>query len=178
MDDPLLGLLTYDDALDGWVSTARPIPFLGGRRCRFVMQGYAEDPRPDELRAAVENALNAESSILSAAEPQLREYREDILRFYPEAEGRLLRTEGRGAIWSQVRFGNDFCVSRRAEGDSEDGIYLSLECECEWEVEHGLQLVLRDGRRISKLGPFDGHVTNSDACADRALAGVVYRKLK
>jgi hypothetical protein len=142
------------------------------------MQGYPEDPRPDEMRAAVQNALCAEPSILSAAEPQLAEYREDILRFYPEAERGPLTVEGPSGIWSQVRFGDVLYVRRRAKGDSEDGIYLSLECECEWEVEHGLQLVLRDGRKINKLGLFDGHVTNADASGDRRLAGVVYRRLK
>jgi hypothetical protein len=44
--------------------------------------------------------------------------------------------------------------------EREDGrVYLSVECECSWEIEHGLQLVFRDGRAISRIGPYDGHLT-------------------
>jgi len=28
------------------------------------------------------------------------------------------------------------------------------------EDEHGLQVVLRDGARVTKVGPYDGHLTN------------------
>jgi hypothetical protein len=38
-----------------------------------------------------------------------------------------------------------------------------------------MQLVIRDGRAVTKVGPFDGHVTNADAYDDRKLRGVVYR---
>lgn len=55
-----------------------------------------------------------------------------------------------------------------------DGIYFSLECNCDGEPEHGLQLVIRDGLTVSKVGSFDGHLTNADAYGDRSLAGIVY----
>jgi len=63
-------------------------------------------------------------------------------------------------------------VSRRAYGDK--GIYVSLECNCNWEPEHGLQLVFKNGSTIKKVGPYDGHLANSDAYADDRLENVVY----
>lgn len=54
-------------------------------------------------------------------------------------------------------------------------VYLSIDCGCDWEVEHGLQLVLRDGREITKVGPCNGHLTNADAYADPKLEHVIYR---
>jgi hypothetical protein len=177
MDDPLLGRLDYDEAQGGWVSGARAIRFLGGHQCRFVLEGYAADPRPDEIRVAVQNVLDSGPSLLSKAEPHLLAYREDMLSLYPPEERPMLTPEASAGVWDQVQFGDVFHVSRRADGDAEDGIYLSLECSCDWEVEHGLQLVLRDGRTISKLGAFDGHVTNADAYGNPALAGVVYKRL-
>ncbi|MGC7101877.1 hypothetical protein ACPZ19_45000 [Amycolatopsis lurida] len=36
-----------------------------------------------------------------------------------------------------------------------------------------LQLVFRDGRDVTKVGPYDGHLTNSAAYADDELDGVV-----
>lgn len=64
-------------------------------------------------------------------------------------------------------------VKRRASGDR--GIYISLECGCNWEPEHGLQIVFKHGRTINKIGPYDSHLTNSDAYADPKLEDVVYR---
>jgi hypothetical protein len=49
-----------------------------------------------------------------------------------------------------------------------------LECECDWEPEHGLQIVFRDGREVTKVGPYDGHLTNSAAYANDDLDGIVY----
>ncbi len=54
-------------------------------------------------------------------------------------------------------------VTRRPYGDK--GIYISVECGCDWEEEHGLQLVLKNGLKVNKLGGYDGHLTNSDAFA-------------
>jgi len=34
-------------------------------------------------------------------------------------------------------------ITRRAYGDK--GIYVSLECGCDWEHEHGLQIVFKNG---------------------------------
>lgn len=44
-----------------------------------------------------------------------------------------------------------------------------------WEPEHGLQLVVEDGLRVCKVGPYDGHVTQALASGDPGLLGVVYR---
>jgi hypothetical protein len=170
----LLGTLSFDAALGGYVSEALPVPSLHNRRCRFVL---AEEDMPgaeDELRAAVERALRAGPELLASAEPHVLQYCRETLQLLDESDRPDLRLEEPGAVWSHVQFGDTFYVSRREKGDAEDGVYLSLECSCDWEVEHGLQLVLREGRVVSKVGPFDGHLTSSDAFDDSRLAGVVY----
>ena len=78
-------------------------------------------------------------------------------------------------VWAHVTLGREPIVSRRAYGDK--GVYVSLECGCDWEREHGLQIVFKEGLRVNKVGPFDGHLTNSDAYADRSLEHVIYRSL-
>jgi hypothetical protein len=52
--------------------------------------------------------------------------------------------------------------------------HVSVECECDWEPEHGLQIVVRDGAAVTKVGPFDGHLTNAAAYANDALHDVIY----
>jgi hypothetical protein len=44
-------------------------------------------------------------------------------------------------------------------GDDDD-FYLCVSCECEWEEEHGLQLVFKDGRTLTRVGGQDGHLTD------------------
>jgi hypothetical protein len=45
------------------------------------------------------------------------------------------------------------------------------------KTDVGLQLVIRDGLAVTKVGAFDGHRTNADAFADPSLVGVVYRRI-
>jgi Domain of unknown function (DUF6985) len=76
-------------------------------------------------------------------------------------------------VWTHVQLGKEPIVSRRASGDK--AIYVSIECNCEWEPEHGLQLVFRNGNQLVKVGPYDGHLTHADAYADPSLENVIYR---
>ncbi|MEC5158057.1 hypothetical protein RCH13_001974 [Chryseobacterium sp. MP_3.2] len=45
----------------------------------------------------------------------------------------------------------------------EQDIYVMLACECDWEEEHGLQFVFRQGRKLTRISDQDGHLTESDA---------------
>jgi hypothetical protein len=146
------------------------IPFLG-RRCRFLFEEQPDDPK---VRVAIERILEPACKLLDAAEPFVVEYCKDILALYPKGEGPPVNLEKPGDVWSYVQFGKEFNVTRRTQGDSDDGIYFSMECNCDWEPEHGLQLVIRNGTSIAKVGSFDGHLTNADAFADPSLVGVVY----
>ena len=56
------------------------------------------------------------------------------------------------------------------------GGYVSVECECDWEPEHGLQIVFRDGRTVTKVGPYNGHLTNNSAYGRQDLDDVVYQR--
>ncbi len=66
-------------------------------------------------------------------------------------------------------------MTRRGTGDK--GVYVSLECGCDWEQEHGLQIVFKNGLKVNKVGPFNDWLTNSDAYGDDSLEDVVYRSI-
>ncbi len=175
MHDPLLGPLRRDDRSGWYESEPKPVRFLGGRACRFVFDDYgADEARQLEVRRAVQNALDAGPEVLAAAEPYVVRYCEEMLVRYPDELRPKVSLARPSDVWSYVHFGGELHVSRRADGDAEDGVYLSIECNCEWEREHGMQLVLRDGRTVSKVSPYDGHLTNADAFADPKLVGVIY----
>jgi uncharacterized protein VirK/YbjX len=41
--------------------------------------------------------------------------------------------------------------------DENGDFYLCISCECEWEGEHGLQLVFKDGQSLTRASGHDGH---------------------
>ncbi|GIE28039.1 hypothetical protein Ait01nite_010840 [Actinoplanes italicus] len=155
MEIPRLGPLTLDEEGE---HSSEPVPVpIFGRSCVFTVadpDGYATEP--EAVHRAVAAFLDLDGSALAAAAPDAYEYYRDVTDFF-EAEGYpYTRVPDVSRIWEHVTFGPDVRIER------EDGrVYLSVECECSWEVEHGLQLVFRDGRAISRIGPYDGHLTNN-----------------
>ncbi len=138
------------------------------RRCRL---------RRGQTQAAVPRC---DREFLSGTPAVLREADEPFLRYYKDFEQFWL--EDRKVIktadqrWTHVKPGKEVWVSRRAYGDK--GIYVSIECECDWEREHGLQLVLENGLTVNKLGTYHGHLTNADAFGDPSPASAIYLSLR
>jgi hypothetical protein len=100
-----------------------------GASCRVIVDGYDDDPAPEDFHAAIREFLALDRSALVAATPSIFAYYSDVM----------------------------------------------ADVECDWEPEHGLQIVFRGGRTVTKVGPYDGHLTNSAAYADGDLDGVLYR---
>jgi hypothetical protein len=173
--DPVLGPLTRDPRFGWHESQPKAVRFLGLDLCRFVLRGYgSNEAHRSEIRRAVQNALDAGPDVLTAAQPYVVQYCEEMLARFVDESRPNVRLEKPSDVWSYVRFGRDLHVRRRVRDDVDDGVYVSIECHCDWEPKHGMQLVLRDGRAVSKVGPHDGHLTNADAYADPNLVGVVY----
>lgn len=174
MQIPGLGEVVEDADL-GWYRTeAIPVPVLGGAPCRFIIDGYDEDPAPQDFHAAISTFLSLEGSVLTAAAPSIFAYYRDIMDDLVAAgdDDWYVEIDSPDSIFDHIQLGNEPTVTRDPYGDRR--VYVSLECECDWEPEHGLQIVFRDGRTVTKVGPYDGHLTNSAAYADDRLDGVVY----
>lgn len=52
-------------------------------------------------------------------------------------------------------------LSRRTKNDKD--IYIIMTCECAWDQDHGLQLVFRQGKKLTRVSDQDGHLTEADA---------------
>jgi hypothetical protein len=173
MEIPGLGVMTRDDRMEWYYSPPIPVPVLGGKSCRIVVDEnqYLADPKKEEFHAAIANFLSIGPSVLKDVESE-------VFRYYKDCESEAstgLAISSPSGVWSHVQLGSEPMVDRRGYGDR--GIYISLECNCDWEPEHGLQIVFRNGLRVNKVGPFDGHLTNSDAFADDRLEHVIYRSI-
>jgi len=64
------------------------------------------------------------------------------------------------SIWNFI-YPTAIFVDRRPTNDKD--IYVILSCECEWDKANGLQLVFRQGKKLTRVSDQDGHLTEADA---------------
>lgn len=172
MNVPGLGQVTKDDETGWLLSEPVPVRMFGGTLCRIVLEGYDFDDRKEQYHAAIANFLAGTQSVLRAADEPLFRYYRDFEEWW-RSNG-TASTKSTEDLWRHVQLGNQPMVTRNRYGDNE--VYVSVQCECDWEPEHGLQLVLKNGLHVTKLGGFDGHLTNADAYGDDRLKDVVYAR--
>jgi hypothetical protein len=172
---PGLGEVTKDSRF-GWLySRELPIAVLGGQMCRLVLSGYEEDDGKDDFHEAIANFLAVPEAVLKDAATHILEYCEDMNSNWEPEDPEYVAIDRPQDVWKHLRIGNEPMIERRAYGDR--GVYISVECGCDWEPEHGLQIVFKNGVVVNKVGPYNGHLTNSDAYADESLENVIYHKL-
>ncbi|MGW6444376.1 DUF6985 domain-containing protein [Lentzea sp. NPDC055074] len=156
MEIPGLGPVTEDD-YEGLASAPIPIPALGGIPLKFHVEGYPEDQAPQDFHAAIQTFLALDHRALEAAAPAVFDYYQHMYEVFGEGLDDFPRITSPAHVWNHVTFDRHDVLVQRDNGS----VYISLEAECEWEVEHGLQVVFRDGARVTKVGPYDGHLTNT-----------------
>jgi hypothetical protein len=172
MEIPGLGLMTEDEDLGWFVSEPIAIPPLGGNDRRVVVRGYEGDASPTDFHAAIKNLLSADESVLRHAAPYVYEYYTDMRAAWEEEGESTVSIASPDHVWEYVTLGRNVTVTRRHGGDK--AVYISIECNCAWEPEHGLQLVFDHAMHVVKVGSYNGHLTNSDAYANKKYEGVVY----
>ncbi len=171
MEIPGIGTVTKHEQFDWYYGEPMEISILGIRDGRIIVERYDSDPNKAELHMAISNFLSAGESALKDAEPFIYQYYKSCDDWYPDDE-EWVNIELASDVWNYVQLGREPMVSRRAYGDK--AVYISLECECDWEPEHGLQIVFKNGLRINKVGPYDGHLTNADAFDNKDLEDVIF----
>jgi len=63
-------------------------------------------------------------------------------------------------IWKFIT-PSEILVTRRPYNKPD--IFVNMTCECLWEPEHGLQLVFKKGKTLTRVSGQDGHLTTADA---------------
>lgn len=176
---PPIGPVTPDPNVSEWlVSGPYALKCLGGHAVQFVLEGYADDAQKADYQRALQNLVHLDSAALTAVEPHVLQYCNEMLALYEAADRPYVDIEHPSDVWKHVQFDSELLVTRREDDDEEDGIYFSLSCSCDWAREHGLVLVLRDGLAFTKVGPYDGHLTNADAYGDPSLQGVIFKSFR
>jgi hypothetical protein len=150
-----------------------PIKALGGHVVRIVLDADCEGQEHEaDIHRAITSFVSLKPAALAEAEEHIFRYYLDCKDYYEPGEPGHVDIPGAGDVWKHIQFGGEATVSRRSKDNT---VYISLGCNCDWEPEHGLQIVLKDGMRVTKVGDYDGHVTNADAYDDASLENVIYR---
>ena len=79
---------------------------------------------------------------------------------FNKADQNLWDIKDKNQIWDFAH-PTGILISRRPYQDQD--IYLDINCECDWEQEHGLQLVSDKGKKLTRVSQIDGHLTDADA---------------
>lgn len=154
--DPV-GWFEEDFSLDDlFVSAPYILPYFGTPEVEFHIEGYEADQNKAEFQEAIQKAVSLNSKdvdgIASYIHQFYKQYEDpryiDFVIPYPEE------------VWDYVTISFAY-VSRRSRRDR--SVYVSFAGGCDWEEEHGFQIVLRDGCRLVRVSTQDGHLTTADA---------------
>jgi hypothetical protein len=159
MNIPQLGPLHNDSDIPEWlVSEPVSVPYFDGRLLTFTLDGLTEVDVHD-VQCAVSAFLAMDSAARLEASPYVFGNYQKMVDAVGEGqfEWQVASAE---AIWTHVHPSAVF-VSRRHRRDQL--IYVQITAECDWEEEHGLQIVYRRGGELSRVSDQDGHLTHADA---------------
>lgn len=162
----ILGQFTQDNNFsDWWKSEAFEIPFFDNKRLPVIFMGFEPDHDTtflQEADLALTNFLKLNSadrnSISELAYKNCMDFLDAV--GFEEADQSLKEIKDKNEIWKFIH-PSEIYVTRRPY--KEQDLYVFVACECEWEQEHGLQLVFRQGKKLTRISDQDGHLTEADA---------------
>lgn len=160
-------LKPHPDVPDEWlISKPIPIPVFDGKELEFILDGYsdADEKFLVEADAAILSFLEKDKNDRKEISPLVFKNYVECIEAVIEDKDPVIEDmpviENEEDVW-QLIYPQAVYVRRRDRRDK--NIYLQIECECGWEIEHGLQIVFRQGKKVTRVSSVDGHLTESDA---------------
>lgn len=146
----------FSDSGGEW--TASMSVDLVGDEVEFTVVHDGEDVDLDQLAMCLSNFRSLSERALKDATPLVfayyREATEDFSDDEREEYG-IPEIADPTEVWDYVTLGTAATVER----DDETGEWFVVtENECEWEPEHGLQIVLRNGEEVTRVSDVDGSI--------------------
>ncbi|MFC4690929.1 DUF6985 domain-containing protein [Dokdonia genika] len=166
INSKIIGELKQNDQFeDWWESELIEIPFFDNKRMKITFMDFIPE-RDTEFIKEADKALKtflkkSESDrllISNLAYENCMEFLNAVE--FDEEDQPLWDIKDKNQIWKFI-YPQDIYVTR--SHDKFEIIYLNLACECEWEQEHGLQLLFKEGEKLTRISEQDGHITESDS---------------
>lgn len=151
-----LGELKRDKDISSWLCSEEiKVNFFDGKPLPFIVtiEKDFDSSLIKKIDLAVQSFLSLDSRYReSISELVYQDYKEML----KAADIEPLEIKEKSDIWKYVH-PNTIYVSQRDRGDED--IYILVACDCDWEEEHGLQLVFKKGEKLSRVSGQDGHLT-------------------
>ncbi len=163
----IVGEFKQDERFEDWWQSDSliEIPMFGLNKTSVIFTGLEPETDVgfiDSADIALENFLNLDSDykleISNYAFQNFKEFASMVGE--DDIPVQMKNLKSHSEIWDFV---TPMCtyLSRRPYKDKD--VYVNLVCRCEWEKEHGLQLVFRQGKKLTRVSQEDGHLTEADA---------------
>jgi len=149
--------LTENGQTIGYVSKPIPLPLLGGKKFRVQVDLYDQDPKKAAFHAAIANFFSLGKSARDTLEKYVFQYYKDSKKDWKSYGMDCVAIKSCKNVWQHVGLG-DISVTRCNYPDDKR-LYVSLGGSCDWELEHGLEIVFRNGLKLTRVGPETGHFT-------------------
>jgi len=150
---------------DWWKSSEVEIPFFDNIKLPIIFMDF--EPGHDtafinEADSALTNFLNLNSKDRNAISDLAYKNCMDFFEAvgFSAKDEALRQITNKNDIWNFIH-PKEIYLTRRPY--KEQDIYVQIACECDWEHEHGLQLVFRQGKKLTRISNQDGHLTEADA---------------
>lgn len=162
----IIGKLIQNERFGNWwESNQIEIPFFDNQKMKITFMDFVpEDDEKfikeadDALKLFLEKSNTDRLAISNLVHKNCMDFLNAI--GYDEADKKLWEIKHQNEIWKFVQ-PKEIFIARRSHEDK--NIYVAINCECAWEQEHGLQLVFRKGKQITRVSQIDGHLTDADA---------------
>ncbi len=158
-------LKQHDYFSDWWISNSIEIPFFDNKKLSVTFMSF----EPETDLAYMHEADEALACFISLTGNDRALISDHVYRNFSEVmewvgeesvDAGLVNIKEKGTIWNFVD-PTAIYISRRPYNDKD--LYVVVACECAWEKEHGLQLVFRRGKKLTRVSDQDGHLTDADA---------------
>lgn len=166
IDSKIIGQLTQDKLFpDWWRSELIAISFFDDMKLPVIFMDFEPEHDLkflDEADTALNEFLSLDSvkrfELSSLVFKNCTDFLDNVETLESDEQFRNLSSDKE--IWKFVH-PQEIYVTRRPFNDCD--IYVQIACECDWEQEHGLQLIFRKGRKLTRVSEQDGHLTEADA---------------
>jgi hypothetical protein len=160
MVSKIVGQLTQDENFEEWWnSKLTKIPYFRNQTLKII---FTEAENEDYFKLA-EVALSNFIQLTTIDREKhsnliLKNYQDNLIFEYTPR----LELESENKIWEFV-YPSEIIIEQNEKGN----IFIIASCGCEWEEEHGLQLVFKNGQNLTRVSYNDGQLENDE---DKTLA--------
>lgn len=153
MTSKIAGQLSpVDDDPDLFESEPFPIPYFDNKKVKVGFVEAKHQPYLESADKVLENFIGLSSIDRIENSGMVHDYYSETLK---HGYTTPLDIKTAKDIWNFVT-PTEIII----HWDEDVDFYLCVSCDCEWEEEHGLQLVFKDGRTLTRASGHDGHFTD------------------